>query len=149
MPVAGGDENAVADRVSRRTPPALSTLSQPQAYDQRGNNLTRSATTPVRMKRPPPPLPAKAVVFSQYDKDSSGQLDASEVRALLRARGINPAAADQILAKYDKNGDGLVSQEEFDGLYAQLAEQTQRAAPRAVRAGSRRHAAMTGKSSRI
>ena len=167
------EENARAGGVSRRPPPALSTLSEPQTfvqagstptrspapapstvsepqtYGQAGSTPTRSPATPVRAKRAPPPLPAKSVVFSQYDKDSSGSLDAAEVRALLRARGITPAAADQILAKYDQNGDGALSQQEFDGLYAQLAAQVQRTAPRAVRAGSRRQAAMTGQSSRI
>ena len=124
----------------KRTAPALGTLPTP-----------RTATTPVRAsRRAPPPLPAKSVVFDQYDKDSSGSLDLAEVRTLLRARGIAPAAVEQYLAKHDADGDGSISQAEFDGLYAQLATQAGqgRSAPRAVRAGSRRQVAR-GASSRI
>ena len=129
---AGGGVDVADSRAKRSPPPSLSTLSHAVSH--------LSHTSPRAAKRPPPPLPAKSVVFNQYDKDSSGLLEASEVRALLRARGISPAAVDQILAKYDQNGDGALSQEEFDGLYAQLAAQTQRGAPRA---GSRRQVAAT------
>lgn len=130
----------------RRSAPALATLPGGRSG------------TPVHASAPrkaPPPLPAKSVVFNQYDKDQSGELDATEVRALLRARGVSVggAAFDQMLAKYDVDGDGTISVEEFNGLYEQLAAQAQRrSAPRATRAGSRRGvggAAGGGSSSRI
>ena len=74
-------------------------------------------------------------MFAQYDAGGSGSLEMGEVRTLLRARGITTtgAAFESILQKYDKDGDGSISQVEFDDLYAHLAAQAPKMAPRAAR----------------
>ena len=118
--------SATAPAAGRRAAPSLGARSR-----------SGRARTPTRAgaKKAPPPLPAKGTVFAQYDADGSGSLEMGEVRTLLRARGIatTGAAFESILQKYDKDGDGSISQVEFDDLYAHLAAQAPKMAPRAAR----------------
>ena len=118
--------SATAPAAGRRAAPSLGARSR-----------SGRARTPTRAgaKKAPPPLPAKGTVFAQYDADGSGSLEMGEVRTLLRARGITTtgAAFESILQKYDKDGDGSISQVEFDDLYAHLAAQAPKMAPRAAR----------------
>jgi calmodulin len=56
-------------------------------------------------------------VFDNIDKDKSGQLDKSDVKALLKEVGasdkLTDADIDHIIKTVDKSGDGKVSFEEF------------------------------------
>ena len=56
-------------------------------------------------------------VFNHIDKDKSGQLDKSDVKALLKEVGasdkLTDGDIDNIIKAVDKSGDGKVSFEEF------------------------------------
>ena len=58
-------------------------------------------------------------ILKQFDKDNSGSIDASEVRALLEEtyKGLNHQVTDQdvtdTLAFLDANKDGKISEQEY------------------------------------
>jgi len=58
-------------------------------------------------------------IFKQFDKDNSGSIDASEVKAMLEEtyKGLNYQVTDQdvtdTLAFLDTNKDGKISEQEY------------------------------------
>lgn len=56
--------------------------------------------------------------FDYFDKDKSGELDASEISSLLQIRGTDEdhTMVKELIAKYDTNGDGVLSYDEFKQL---------------------------------
>merc|ERR1719409_767781 len=72
--------------------------------------------------------------FKELDVDNSGSLEGAEVKALAEWvwRSFHPgedvedevleAEAAKILHRCDRNGDGLVDEEEFERYYLQTAE---------------------------
>jgi Ca2+-binding EF-hand superfamily protein len=54
------------------------------------------------------------VAFKEYDRDESGEIDASELQLLLKDLGVEPSE-ERLRAAFeelDKNGDGVIS---FEG----------------------------------
>jgi len=60
------------------------------------------------------------VRFAQYDTDSSGQINTTELAELLRACGMNPTNEDidMFLQMFDTNDDGTLSFQEFVVLWS-------------------------------
>lgn len=58
------------------------------------------------------------VVFSKFDADGGGQIDSSELKAVLEAMGKYKTAdeIEQMLRKADTDGDGTVNFSEFVAL---------------------------------
>ena len=56
--------------------------------------------------------------FDYFDKDKSGQLDQTEIMNLLQNRGSeeDKTVVKELIARYDTNGDGVLSFEEFKSL---------------------------------
>jgi len=58
-------------------------------------------------------------IFKQFDKDNSGSIDASEIKAMLQEtyKGLNYQVTDQdvtdTLAFLDANKDGKISEQEY------------------------------------
>jgi len=80
---------------------------------------------------PAPPIAAAAgagpsvgAVFRSHDKDNSGELDVLELRAALNDLGLSAdtAGAADVLKRYDSNGDGRLSLQEFRPLVKELRE---------------------------
>ena len=87
------------------------------------------------------PLPEILSVFNEYDKDRSGDIDASELRAALTALGLSvtgPQAA-ALLAKYDHDSSAVLEIDEFERLVRELSR-SQPPPPRAAAAASARGA---------
>ncbi|KAI7838927.1 hypothetical protein COHA_007289 [Chlorella ohadii] len=63
-------------------------------------------------------------VFDMFDKDSSGTIDAHELRAVLRALGQFPTAAElaELMQRMDANQDGSICFDEFEAAMAGQAE---------------------------
>ncbi len=53
--------------------------------------------------------------FDLFDTDSSGVIDAKELKVAMRALGFEPKKDDvrKILQEIDKNGDGVIKYDEF------------------------------------
>lgn len=53
--------------------------------------------------------------FDLFDTDSSGVIDAKELKVAMRALGFEPKKEDvrRILNEIDKNGDGVIKYDEF------------------------------------
>ena len=49
--------------------------------------------------------------FNNFDKDKSGTIDKSEIKALLGC--CDPDNIEKIMKQVDKDGDGAISYEEF------------------------------------
>ena len=59
--------------------------------------------------------------FSIFDKDDSGYISASEVRAVLdHGKQINEKVWNDIIKEVDINGDGEISYAEFEKMMEQL-----------------------------
>jgi Ca2+-binding EF-hand superfamily protein len=56
--------------------------------------------------------------FRAIDKDSSGTIDANELEMLLDRFNIHDASAEEIMAKYDKDGSGSIDYQEFMDVFA-------------------------------
>lgn len=68
---------------------------------------------------------ADSKMFRKYDTDSSGDLDLAEVRIALLELGLETdgsADANEIISKYDANGDGRIDAEEFKALFKELLD---------------------------
>jgi len=67
-------------------------------------------------------------VFEQFDKDKSGTIDASEVKAMLTEtyKGLNYTVTDKdvsdTLAFMDTNKDGLISKDEYINMVKKAFE---------------------------
>ncbi|PRW55898.1 Calmodulin [Chlorella sorokiniana] len=63
-------------------------------------------------------------VFDMFDKDGSGTIDVHELRAVLRALGQFPTAAElaDLMQRMDANQDGSISFDEFAAAMAGQAE---------------------------
>ena len=60
-------------------------------------------------------------IFSEFDKDGSGEIDKSELKAVFKECGtiLSEAEATKIMAKADADGSGSISFDEFvKALYA-------------------------------
>jgi len=64
------------------------------------------------------------IIFTLFDRDSSGSICATELRSALRALGNNLSRAEAVEAmkRYDSNQDGLIDAQEFLGLVRDLPE---------------------------
>ncbi len=63
--------------------------------------------------------------FSQIDADGSGTIDANEIRALLSALGhtvVSQPMVDAIIGKLDANGDGIITEAEFEAWYVERVQ---------------------------
>ena len=60
--------------------------------------------------------------FKFVDADGSGAIDVNELVAALEAEGMGNAAARaaELLTKYDASGDGILQEEEYGALFAEL-----------------------------
>ena len=60
--------------------------------------------------------------FKFVDADGSGAIDVNELVAALEAEGMGNAAARaaELLTKYDASGDGILQEEEYVALFAEL-----------------------------
>ena len=56
--------------------------------------------------------------FDEYDKDNSGTVAGTEVRAMLDAigLGLTGAEVDEIIGLFDEDGDGQISFDEFKAI---------------------------------
>ena len=73
---------------------------------------------PIVEKRPPPPPPTREELlarFKLYDNDKSNFIEMGELPDVLRSLDfpVTDARCREIMAKYDANGDGKLSFEEF------------------------------------
>lgn len=61
--------------------------------------------------------------FKMYDKDNSGSISPSEIKAVLTAHDakLPQAILDKIIKQVDANGDGQISFEEFSELMKNAA----------------------------
>lgn len=62
-------------------------------------------------------------VFSLFDKDGSGTIDAWELKDAMRALGIFVSNKDEqkkLMEKADKDGSGTIEESEFLSLMAEL-----------------------------
>ena len=57
-------------------------------------------------------------VFSKYDKDGNGRLDAAEMLAMLKEIGHSDKQAEEMMKNMDEDGDGEVSKKEFEVMHA-------------------------------
>merc|ERR1711976_1144421 len=59
--------------------------------------------------------------FDLFDTDSSGVVDAKELKVAMRALGFEPKKDDvrKILQEIDKNGDGVIKYDEFMDIMTQ------------------------------
>jgi hypothetical protein len=59
--------------------------------------------------------------FDLFDTDSSGAIDAKELKVAMRAVGIEPKKEEvrKILQEIDRNGDGLIKYDEFLDIMTQ------------------------------
>ena len=56
--------------------------------------------------------------FQDYDKDGNGVVSLEEAHDILRKElAFTPAQTAELVKKYDKNGDGQLSYEEFIRFY--------------------------------
>ena len=68
-----------------------------------------------------PPTPAEiAKAFQMFDTDSDGSLSPAELKAVLcrpvkGATALTEAQVDDLIKKFDKNGDGVLDLDEFVG----------------------------------
>ena len=62
--------------------------------------------------------------FSLFDQDSSGSIDAVELRSALRALGktLDAAGAVEMIKKYDSDRNGSIDLQEFRALVRDLPE---------------------------
>ncbi|MDX1277443.1 EF-hand domain-containing protein [Oceanihabitans sediminis] len=64
--------------------------------------------------------------FAFFDKDSSAKLEKSEIVALLKQAEINGfirgIVSSKLIEGYDKDGDGLISWEEFKFAIDEIAD---------------------------
>lgn len=60
--------------------------------------------------------------FKYFDRDNSGAIDRREVQMLLRMIGLKFRAQDieDFMNKYDLNGDGVISYQEFRKFYKEI-----------------------------
>jgi hypothetical protein len=67
----------------------------------------------------PPPRPGRDEVFALFDVDRSGELDYTEIRALLAERQIvvDEKTFTQVMSHYDQDSSGGISETEFEGMY--------------------------------
>ena len=84
---------------------ALESLSfvDEQLHNMTANNLTEAVLLSV---------------WSQFDRDNSGVIDAQELHQAMEKLGINltPTQLQDVVARADVNRDGTVSFEEFESL---------------------------------
>jgi Ca2+-binding EF-hand superfamily protein len=81
-----------------------------------------------------------ADAFYSYDSDTNGQLDKTEVFVFFRDfhESISEEEMDKLFAKFDTDGSGTISLDEFIGLaYTLIKAQDQQTAPRHLDASSR------------
>ena len=73
-----------------------------------------------------PPRDAQREAFDKYDTNHSGELDHKELRSALETVGMKmtSAHAAAMLAKYDKDQNGLMEFEEFQQLCTALEATT-------------------------
>ena len=65
-------------------------------------------------------------MFSKFDKDGSGTIDAEELKLLVRVFGFTKEhALDSLLEKYDTDGSGNISLAEFGDLVQSSAASAQ------------------------
>jgi centrin-1 len=59
--------------------------------------------------------------FDLFDTDSTGVIDAKELKVAMRALGFEPKKEEvrRILQEIDKNGDGVIKYEEFLDIMTQ------------------------------
>lgn len=59
-------------------------------------------------------------IFSFFDKDQGGSIDATELGAVLRKFGHNFSDSDlrKIISRFDDNGDGVIDFSEFSKMMA-------------------------------
>jgi len=57
-------------------------------------------------------------VFKQFDVNGDGRLDATEIAAMMKHIGKNPAEAKDFIAQIDDDGDGFIDQKEFNAMHA-------------------------------
>jgi Ca2+-binding EF-hand superfamily protein len=60
--------------------------------------------------------------FKLFDRDGSGEITASEIKAILGSgkKLANEAIFDEIIKEVDVNGDGVISFEEFKQMMQKL-----------------------------
>ncbi len=60
--------------------------------------------------------------FKLFDRDGSGEITASEIKAILGSgkKLANEAIFDEIIKEVDVNGDGVISFEEFKEMMSKL-----------------------------
>jgi Ca2+-binding EF-hand superfamily protein len=60
--------------------------------------------------------------FKYFDRDGSGAIDRNEVQLLLRMVGLKCRAQDieRFMVRYDLNGDGVISYQEFRKFYKEI-----------------------------
>lgn len=63
-------------------------------------------------------------LFDQFDMDQSGTIDRKELHAALRHAGINISKRQsaQMVKRADKDGDGIISREEFRDMVTEINE---------------------------
>ena len=63
--------------------------------------------------------------YNKYDADHNGTMDSRELKLLFRDLGemVNDAKLQTIVDKYDADGDGVVSLDEFCALMVGLAKE--------------------------
>ena len=60
-------------------------------------------------------------MFMEYDKDGNGFVSAEEAHEILqRELAFNHEQSVQLVQRYDKNGDGQLSYEEFVKFYSKV-----------------------------
>merc|ERR1711871_50024 len=62
--------------------------------------------------------------FRKFDDDGSGTIDASELKLALQHMGLKLSAAEvsELLTSADKDGNGEIDMEEFEGMMLATAE---------------------------
>lgn len=59
--------------------------------------------------------------FSEFDQDGSGSVSAAEAHQILEKElAFTPSQSAELVARYDQNGDGQLSFEEFVTFYSKV-----------------------------
>ena len=112
----------------RRSPEGAYSSSYPGSYSGSYASTPHHPRSPHRLEPHASGQPFSGAevraAFARFDANRSGRLDHSELRAALRAFGldVDSGQATAILQQYDEDGNGLLDVDEFGRLVGRLYE---------------------------